>query len=309
VNEILSKIKNRRTNVLVRGLLGSKSHDDTIPPRFLDILKTLPIHRNIQSNGHVYWFKPFDLIGSAIDDRFDSSIQQLHQDIQKTIMVMLNQVSDGKVDLDKNLTYRIPFLFDYYRSLLRKQGITKTHVMRDLVSYDLKIEKKYQVYNSLISSSNYAHQLCNSKLAKERLSKSLGPDYNPDNNFHGMEYISSSSINSIKIVRDIAVFFGALFRSGYKFKFDGTTIRRRSDVLDLFEDDDDVYYLDPCPRCKKGLKINPKTIDSEFNHLSDPIIYKSTVDIDDLISDINQIVKEGAPHALLPDKLKYIPLK
>ena len=292
----------------MRGLLGSLSYDDRIPPRFLKILKTLPIQRDIQRNGgYAYHFKPFELKDSIIDDRFDSSTQLLHQEIQKTIMVMLSQVNDGKIDLDSSLTYRIPFLFDYYRSLLRNRGVTKTHVVKDLAIYDSKIEKKLHVYNALVSSSNIAHQLYNSNLAKERLTKSLGDDYNPDNNFHGMEYISSSSINHIKMVRDIAVFFGALFRSGYKFKFDGTTIRRRSDVMELFEGDNNVYYFYPCPRCKKGNRINPITLDSEFNHLSDPRTYKPTVDIKDLISDINRIVKGGAPYAFLPEKLKYIP--
>jgi hypothetical protein len=307
LDDILVKIKNRRTNVLVRGLLGSQSHDDMILPRFLDILKTLPIHRDIQSNGHVYWFKPFDLIDSAIDDRFDSSIQQLHHDIQKTIMVMLNELSDGRIELDEKLAYRITFLFDYYRSFLREQGVTKTYVMKDLITYDSKIEKKYHVYNSLISSSNFAHQLYNSKLAKERLSRDLGDDYNPDNNFHGMEYISSSNVNKIEMIRDVAVFFGALFRSGHHFKFDGTKIRRRSDALDLFADDNDVYYFYPCPRCKNGYRINLITLDSEFDNISDPAIYKPTVSISTLSADITQIIKGGAPYAFLPDKLKYIP--
>jgi hypothetical protein len=302
--DILATTKNKRTNTLVRSLLGSQSYDHRISSRHLKIIQTLPINRDVIPKGRMYYFKSLDLDEQLIDDRFESSINQLHQEIQTTVMAMLRKISDNRIDLDEDQSYRIPFLFTHYRDLMKTQGNSANSIQHELTAYDPSFNNKYHVYNALVSGSNISQQLYNSKLAKERLSKSLGPDYYPDNNFHGMEYISPANPNHIETMRDVAVFFGALYRSGYQFKFNGTRIRRRSDILDLFSDDI-VYYLYPCSRCRNGYSIKPGTLDSEFNHISDPI-YGTDIRVNTLVSEIQAIVKEGSPFAFLPKSLKYI---
>lgn len=303
--ELLDRIEPKRSNALVRALLGSQVYDDRILPRFLPVLQALPIYRYIRRRGNSNFSEPIELRNSVIEDRFESSIVQLHADLQNTVVEMIIEINDGEARFDQAQTYRIPYLLSQYQGLRDNKIVISTDVRKDMMVLDSSFEPKLHIYNSLVSSSNIAHQLYNSKVAKERLSKNLGDDYNPDNNFHGMEYISPSNPNRIETMRDIAVFFGAIYRSGYQFKFDGTRIRRRSDIIDLFKDEDSVYYLYPCTRCRKGYTIKSGTIDSEFNHISDPI-YGTDVRVNALIAEIQSIVNEGSPFAFLPKALNYI---
>ncbi len=307
ITEALNSLKWKVRNDLTWGLLGSDDAEHLIKNEYFDIAQNLPIAEHLErvsyAGGRV---KPFEVEATTIAQIYDSTINDLYRDLHSTIFKVLNDSAKVIVGFNEHFSYRLPFLLDVYGRSLNVNN--NKQLFHELNKTDQRFVPKLTIHNSLIDSSNVAQYQYNYSVAQQRLVKNLGVDYNPDNNFYEMEFLTTHNPNNFKRMRDIAVFFGALFRSGYRWKFDNIKIRARRDVIDLFQDrSEGIYFLYPCSGCGRDYSVKPGTISSELDNIS-VLGHENMSKCETLINEINDIIRIEDIGSFLPTRLRLIPL-
>jgi hypothetical protein len=308
ITKALNSLKWKVRNDLTWGLLGSDDAEHLIKNEYLDIAQNLPIAEYLEqvsyTGGRV---KPFEIESTTITQIYDSTINELYRDLHSTIFKLLQNTENTIANLKENFSYRMPYLLEVYGHSINET--TNINLFRYLNQADQRFVPKLQLHNALTSSSNIAQYQYNHRIAQNRLVENIGPDYNPDNNFSDMEYLTIHNSKNFRTMRDIAVFFGALFRSGFRWKFDNIKIRTRRDVIDLFQDQGDgIYFLYPCSGCKRDYRVKSGTINSELNNIS-VLGHENQSKCETLINEIHDLMHNDEFGSFLPTRLRLISLK